>query len=334
MWAVVLTLLKIIGLILLWTIIAVIALVLIFLLAPVKYTFTGQIAPDNEEEEIPLKDRITAVAKITYLFHIVRADFAYPEPGGFKAKVLFFTVLPKKKKDKKEKMVKESREKKASESSEQEEEKVSKTEVEEEPGSQEKSTGKIEEKADAAEKTEDAENGINTESSEGKEGFSFDGMSKKITYKIRSIYDKIRTVLRDVNFYKALLTNEDTGLLVKNAKRRILALLKAVLPRRIHADLTYGLKSPDLTGYAFAVYSLFAGRFDKTSVVDPDFDREVLEGQLQAKGHFNLWTLGWHAALLYFDKRLKLTRQRIDNHKESRRKYKEKLSKEREEILE
>ena len=104
----------------------------------------------------------------------------------------------------------------------------------------------------------------------------------EICYKI----DKVRSEIR--YYYNIYNSNEGKNTL-RNTGKHLKKLIRKLLPRKISANVTYGFSSPDLTGKVYGIYCLIADRFSRDSEVLPDFDREIFEGRIKARGYFNLW---------------------------------------------
>ncbi len=93
--AVILTILKIIGIILLIAVGIVLFLLLVILFWPIRYELDGDIreaAPDHPEE--PLAARVTVRAKVSWILRLVRGIFVYPKKEGDRDAVhVFFAFL-------------------------------------------------------------------------------------------------------------------------------------------------------------------------------------------------------------------------------------------------
>lgn len=91
---VLLLILKILGIVLLVLLGILLALLLIVLFVPVRYQGSGY---REEGDPVPVHVQL----KVTWLLHLVRVSFIYPEEAFLKVKVLFFQILPAKEKKKK-----------------------------------------------------------------------------------------------------------------------------------------------------------------------------------------------------------------------------------------
>ena len=81
---VLLLILKILGIVLLVLLGILLALLLIVLFVPVRYQGSGY---REEGDPVPVHVQL----KVTWLLHLVRVSFIYPEEAFLKVKVLFFT---------------------------------------------------------------------------------------------------------------------------------------------------------------------------------------------------------------------------------------------------
>ena len=298
MLAVILKILSILGIILLVLLGIVILLLLVVLFLPIVYRIRAEKTPDQ----------LWAKAKIRWLFGLVRADYAYPEPGSFVVKVLWFTLydsaktskpktaetVPQKKEASVEEptapaMVPDAVETKTTENSETKPEESAEQEIKQNPD------------------VEDEKKSI----------------FEKIRYTIKQIYDKIKHIIDNITFYKKLLQDEDTKLLVSHAWKRLCKIFRSIRPRRLKADVLFGMDSPDTTGYLFAVYGMLSPHLGKHVQVTPDFTQAILEGRVNAAGHIMIFTLLLNVLAVLFDKRLQLLKRRLDAHKKKMQKEKE-----------
>ncbi len=132
------------------------------------------------------------------------------------------------------------------------------------------------------------------------------GKIQKIKYTILKIYDKMKEVWANITYYHDLLHEENTVLLWRHVKLRLWKILKSIRPRHIRADVLFGTGAPDTTGYVFGVYGMLLPVLGRQVYLTPDFNRAVLEGNLDVSGHITLWTLTWNALKLLLDKKLRL----------------------------
>ena len=127
---------------------------------------------------------------------------------------------------------------------------------------------------------------------------------EKIKYTFRSTYDKIKKIWQNISYYMELLRDQDTADLLSHGRFRLFRILKSIRPRRLKADIRFGMESPDQTGYLYGIYCMLAPWCGSAATVTPDFQQKILEGHFQASGHIIPAVLGWHGLRIALDKRL------------------------------
>ncbi len=306
----------IVGKILLGILLFILILLLLILFLPICYRVKGKL--DAEGKMLN--------AKVSWFLGLIRLRFDYPEPARLILKLAFFTLMGKEEKDSDEKQEvsgkEDHQEQEADESLGKAEENTGKSEVlagdlVESELSEE--TKESEEQTEFSEEEDENEKGIyESESPEEKKKAPKPKKVKKSkeekeTEKARK-KEKIQKILDDVKYYKALWEEKDTRPFVKDALARILHVLKNLLPKKIRGRILFGAASPDATGYVYGVYCVLKTMYPKrfSLEVTPDFERKVLEADLLIKGRFMVITLLIDALRIFFDKRFRVLRQKID----------------------
>lgn len=334
---IILTILKIIGIL----IVVILALLLVItgvvLFVPIRYRVNGK----KDEESFLVK------AEVYWLLHLFRMKAVYPEPGRSVAKVLWFTVYdsdkedkPKKtnkKKAKKEKKKKQKRNLNENQKKSQPESKGNKTTegrkatVSEEQKQIEEAVQngiKEENKKAAQRKKEDYEQKIKTvtenEQTETENGNGtelepekgtirqlidkikaiiqkiFD-ILKNIRYTIRRFCDKIKEIWANIQYYIEVFNEEVTKRAFSMCKQQLYKIWKNIRPQKFMAELKIGTGEPDTTGYILAVHGMLYPLIGNNIVIEPDFENQVVEGTFFIKGRITLVVLVCAAIKLYFD---------------------------------
>lgn len=306
----------IVGKILLGILLFILILLLLILFLPICYRLKGKL--DAEGKMLN--------AKVSWFFGLIRLRFDYPEPARLILKLAFFTLMGKEEKDSDEKQEvsgkEDHQEQEADESLGKAEENTGKSEVlagdlEESELSEE--TKESEEQTEFSEEEDENEKGIyESESPEEKKKAPKPKKVKKSkeekeTEKARK-KEKIQKILDDVKYYKALWEEKDTQPFVKDALARVLHVLKNLLPKKIKGRILFGAASPDVTGYVYGIYCVLKTMYPKrfSLEVTPDFEKKVLEADVLIKGRFMVITVLIDALRIFFDKRFRVLRQKID----------------------
>ena len=287
----VLHVLAIIGIVLLCIIAFLLVVLLAVLFAPIRYRLCV------EKEDGWKKENIHIRADISWLAGIVRVKARFFEPQIFKVQVLFFTVFDRFKEKKEKRQAKKAPKRQKTDP------KTEKSIVNEKPKVQNSTAEKVppEEKApaqDAEEKTAGTE--------ETGKSPSLRERLEKIRYTICSIYDKIKAAKDTAGYYKELLQSEEFKSCLEFVTGHTGKLFRHILPNRIKGYLLFGTGQPDQTGYILGMISIIRGirGYDKFNV-EADFERQIVEGKIQCRGHILLATVGILALQIYQKKELK-----------------------------
>lgn len=280
---VLLLILKILGIVLLVLLGILLALLLIVLFVPVRYQGSGY---REEGDPVPVHVQL----KVTWLLHLVRVSFIYPEEAFLKVKVLFFQILPAKERKKKASNKKEADGKKPKTDKKEAEHDVRDT----------ASDQKISDEGNAAD--EDGGDDRRTLLDFVRKLFS---AIRNIKYTIRKIYDKINHIIHNIRYYIKILQTESFKRAFVLCREQLLRLMKIVLPRKVSGTFTIGMEDPAATGQILSIYGILYPLIGDSITVIPDFEKPVMEGSFRFKGKITAFTLIRIAAKIYFDKDLK-----------------------------
>jgi len=273
---VLLLILKILGIVLLVLLGILLALLLIVLFVPVRYQGSGY---REEGDPVPVHVQL----KVTWLLHLVRVSFIYPEEAFLKVKVLFFQILPAKEKKKYDRDAKKEADGKN--------QKTDKKEA---------SNQKISDDGNTA--VEDGGDDRRTLLDFVRKLFS---AVRNIKYTIRKIYDKINHIIHNIRYYIKILQTESFKRAFVLCREQLLRLMKIVLPRKVSGTFTIGMEDPAATGQILSIYGILYPLIGDSITVIPDFEKPVMEGSFRFKGKITAFTLIRIAAKIYFDKDLK-----------------------------
>ena len=320
MWPIFLKVLSIIGIVIGGILGVVLLLLLILLLCPIVYKISGS----AHDEKYNLKVRIH------YLFGLVRAGYTYPEPGNIYAKVAWVTLYDSK------------GDKKGSKGSAEDETDFSDVYPETDTGNDDTEKQEpVDPYNKMAEEDSDRDkiNKSKTNSSNDKNGKKSRILNpiyhiKKAWENFRfKVIQKIKLIYKNISFYIKLLLHDDTQALLSTFKKQLVKIFKQLTPKTGKANVTLGMDSPDVTAYIYGAYSLLFLKKANRYVLTPDFEKKIIEGDMQIKGWFNLFGIVICALPIVFSKKLRLTKARIEKHSDNMDIAKRKASKKHDRIL-
>lgn len=278
MISVLLTILKIAGIVILVLLGSLLTILLLVLFVPVRYTIT---ANRNVTDEVPIRARI----KVTWLLHILNMLFSYPEAAYLRVRVFCFTIFRSDQpKDSGKKSDKNSEESKPEATSSVPKE----TEAIKEPEKERISTAEAEQEENKP-----------TRRSFFKKLIS---LLKNIKYTIIKIYDKIKHIFRNIRYYLKVIQSETFKRAFGVCKSQIFDVLKSVRPRKVKGNLHIGTGDPASTGQILSVYGMLYPLIGNNILITPDFEQQIVEGDLFIKGKITVFKLLKAAWKIYFNR--------------------------------
>lgn len=310
MISILLMILKILGILLLVVLGIILVLALLILFVPVRYRIT---AHRKVIEETPVVVRI----KITWLFHILNAVFSYPEAAYVRVRVFCFTIFRsdksgKKSKPEKKKATESQQEQQDMETAEEQktqQKKQDQADTEKQKPQQEQQKQEITEKQNpqSEQKERNEEEGQEEEPAPTFSDFfkKLWAALKNIKYTIIKIYDKIKHIVKNIQYYIKIIKSETFKRAWTVCSGQVFSLLKSILPGKLKGNLLIGTGDPASTGQVLAIYGMLYPLIGNHIVITPDFEQQIVEGELFIKGRITVFKVLKTAWIVYFNKDLR-----------------------------
>lgn len=279
-----LTILKIIGIIFLVLLGILLAVILLVLFVPVRYRAEGE-----------YQESFRAKGQITWLLHLLSVHFSVENGFLYSVKVAGIRILPRREKDS---------------ASAPEKNKASAPETKELPDaapseevSKEPSEDRLSEKPQAITEEQAAPEPESPEASgaEQKEAARFsvwERLSEKfyaIFRKCREKYEmicaKIEQVREQFSYYIRILKREETKALVQLVISQLKRIIRHILPGKLDVYVHIGTGDPASTGQLLAISGMLYPLFGEKLVVVPDFEEKHVEAAFHMKGKITVFVL-------------------------------------------
>lgn len=127
----------------------------------------------------------------------------------------------------------------------------------------------------------------------------------KIVNKITSVYNKVKDVILNIKYYLDILQEEDTKAMIQITLDALLDILKKLRPRKLIANAKIGFDTPDTTGKLYGLYWMFKPALGEHVILEPVFEEKVIEGDIFFKGRITVFTILVNALKVVLDKRFK-----------------------------
>ena len=259
-----LTILKIIGIILLAILGILILSLCIAFFVPLRYELNAETKGDLPSTKVKIH--------FSWFLHFIAGQVTYLEEEiDYKIRILWKKITVKEEEAKSETTSKTPTET----VSEPQDETAEETSVENSEETKEDPP------VESSEKTEEDSS---TETTEGQTKF------QKIKCTIKDVCDKIKMVLE-------FLKGEPHKLSISKVKKEVIRLLISLKPKKLKGKVRFGMDDPYTTGQILAGLSVLYPIYGDNVEIFPEFDQKVLEGDVYIKGHVR----GIHAIKMIFN---------------------------------
>lgn len=113
----------------------------------------------------------------------------------------------------------------------------------------------------------------------------------RIFQRLKGIAGKFRQGKARWETIRAFIRDEENKKAFRLAKKQIFAVIRHVLPRKLEGKVHFGFDDPYTSGQVLTWISPFYGLYGRHVQVIPDFLEPCLEGELKLKGRIRLGTL-------------------------------------------
>lgn len=137
-----------------------------------------------------------------------------------------------------------------------------------------------------------------------------------IKLKIRDILSKTKEIIRKLGTVKRFLQSRANHPGFKKIFQSVKLVCKHIIPTQLNLKLHFGTGDPCSTGQLLGIVCAIYPQMLANVQVIPNFEEEILEGNLVAKGRIRIFTLLRIAIKLYMDKEFKHVLKEFNHLKE------------------
>ena len=137
----------------------------------------------------------------------------------------------------------------------------------------------------------------------------FTGLMKKV----RSFFEGLRDAKRNLDFYVAFLTDDNTREQIENIKTETVKLLEHVKPKKTNVIIVVGSEDPEIVGWTLGALAVGQVFLNTPFNVTPSFEREVLDFDIMMRGRAVVLILLLIARRVFLNKGFKQMRRAYNN---------------------
>lgn len=306
---IILTILKIIGILLLVILGILLTLILLVLFVPIRYRLHVGIneqsalsllleqAPLISDDEKPdLLENLELTGSVTWLFRLVRVVVHFAKKKlGYKVSIAFLDILSSEPKEKRRKTKKRKRKKTAKADKPASEMPKEDTDT---TGILTEQSAPYEEKKESSPQTEEPEQSV--EEAAGKTSGGETERVRKPAKDISKTMDELSNKAQDI---LDLVGDKDNQALAIMMLQNLKKLLWHIRPRRYQVYLYYGGEDPAVTGKMMMAYGMAKGILGLEHFeITPDFERKIIRLSAELEGRIRLIHIVVIGCKIYFNK--------------------------------
>jgi len=294
MIGILLTILKVIGIIILILIALALIIVLTVLFIPVRYR--GKIC----FKELPDID-----LSVTWFFKFLNISLKFKDELNISAKVAWFFTIFSNKEDPQDENISAPDNRGGKDTSEKESSKkglFQSTFYKKGDKLKEVKAGKFKSK----DKTSDYAKAAELDKQEKRHSKAIrKAKNKKADKKSKSLPEKISDKIKDIHY---IITNDDNKCIFAKMLEKIKKLIDHVLPKKIEGYFKFGFDDPSVTGQVLEIFAIFYPLYKDDFKIIPMFYDEIIEADISFKGRLRLIYAAYIGLILWLNKKKIRTR--------------------------
>ena len=114
---------------------------------------------------------------------------------------------------------------------------------------------------------------------------------RHICDKIKNIGSLVRSLYRKTNEFQKFWNRKEHVRARQAVLQETRFLWKKSRPRKVAGKVTFGFEDPSWTGLGTGLLSMLYQWYPKRFSIHPDFEREILEGELHIRGRIQIYVL-------------------------------------------
>ena len=138
---------------------------------------------------------------------------------------------------------------------------------------------------------------------------------ERIEYTFQVFCDKMNVLIEKKEKVRSFLEDEIHHAAFLKAIQSLKRLVLRLKPTDFSGNVRFGFEDPAVTGKTLGILSVMVPLFEGNLEVEPEFQEEILEGELLIAGKLTAWKFAALALELFTDKNIRKTISHIKNFK-------------------
>lgn len=136
-------------------------------------------------------------------------------------------------------------------------------------------------------------------------------MFSNIEYTFRKICDRIKKITDNITYYMDLWKKDEIQSAIRTSKVTILSIWKNIKPKKLKISVRFGTEDPATLADILMVYSVLFPIIGQNVLVEPVFEQSVIEGEFFCKGKVTIYVFLIAVWQYLFDKNIKVLKESL-----------------------
>ena len=120
--------------------------------------------------------------------------------------------------------------------------------------------------------------------------------------KIETITNKITDIIDDIDYYLDIIEDGKNIEAIKLCLNKLSKVLRHIKPQKVKGNLHIGFEDPYNMGQMLTIYGILYPIIHDKIQLEPEYDTNIVEGDINISGRIQLAVLVWAAFKIYFNK--------------------------------
>lgn len=128
---------------------------------------------------------------------------------------------------------------------------------------------------------------------------------RNIKYTVLSVKQKLLHIKETIGWYLEVLDREESRQAIEKCRKQIARLFRHIKPQKLRGNVVFGFEDPSATGEVLAIISMFYPLYGNHINIVPVFDETVFTGDFLVKGRVRLFSILRIGFGIFFDKNVR-----------------------------
>ena len=128
---------------------------------------------------------------------------------------------------------------------------------------------------------------------------------QNIKYTFLHLCDIIKNIRSNITYYCNVLKQEETKLAWQACKKQLFSIWNNLKPKKYNVNLHIGMEDPANMGQILGIWGMLYPLHEGNISIEPEFDHYVFEGEFNVRGRITVYIYLWAAYTILYNKNIR-----------------------------